>query len=185
MAKSSLDMAQAEVPLQIEWKAFELRPTGSPPMDENYKAMIRSRWEQTKAMAQQYGVVMEHHRFGVNTRLAHRSAKVVERLAPDQVNAYNMALFAAYFEHDLDISQEDVLVQVAEGLGIDGAALRAGLAAGEGREQVFEEQQFARSAQISGVPAFVFMDKYLVTGVRPADQLVAIVNQIQAQEGLA
>lgn len=185
MAKSSLDMAQTEVPLDIEWKAFELRPTGSPPMDERYKAMIMSRWGETQAMARQYGVVMNHHRFGVNTRLAHRSAKVVERLAPTLLNTYNMALFAAYFEHDLDISQEDVLVQVAEGLGIDGNALREGLAAGEGREEVFEEQQFARSANISGVPAYVFMDKYLVTGVRPPEHLVAIVKQIEAQEGLA
>lgn len=182
MGKASLDKAKTEVPLEIEWKAFELRPAGSPPMDESYKAMIESRWGETQAMARQFGVVMNTHRFGVNTRLAHRSAKVVGRLAPDLLNTYNMALFAAYFEHDLDIGKEDVLVQVAEGLGIDGTALREGLAAGEGREEVFEEQQFARAANISGVPAYVFMDKYLVTGVRPAEQLVAIVKQIQAQE---
>src|SRR5688572_11183276 len=120
MAKSSLDMAKQVVPIEVEWKAFELRPAGSPPMNEQYKAMIMSRWPQTQAMARQYGVEMKYHRFGVNTRLAHRSAKVVGRLAPEKVDAYNMALFAAYFEEDLDIGQEEVLVQVAESLGIDG-----------------------------------------------------------------
>lgn len=185
MGKASLDKAKSllDVPLEIEWKAFELRPEGSPPMDDEYRAMIESNWGQVSDMAQaQYGVTMKSHRFDINTRLAHRSAKVVERLAPEQLNAYNMALFAAYFEHDLDIGTADVLVQVAEGLGIDGAALRAGLDAGEGSEQVYVEQQFAREANITGVPAYIFLDKYLLSGVRPPEQLVAIVHQIQSQE---
>lgn len=185
MAKSSLDMAKTEIEVDVEWKAFELRPAGSPPMDEAYKARIEASWESVREMGRKFGVEMKTHDLGVNTRLPHRAYKVAQRIAPENSEAFNTALYEAYFEHSQNIGQLDVVLDVAEASGIDREALRVALDAGEGREAVFEEQQFARAANISGVPAFVFMDKYLVTGVRPPEQLVDIVRQIRAQEGVA
>jgi predicted DsbA family dithiol-disulfide isomerase len=184
MAKSSLDSVTESVPLDVEWRAFELRPEGSPPMDPAYRARVNESWPRVQQMGREFGVVMNSHRFGVNTRPAHQAYKVVQRLAPEQADAFNEAVYRAYWEFDQDIGDPDVLAQLAEDLGVDGDALRQSLAAGEALAEVIAEEEMGYMSGISGVPAFVFMDKYLVSGVRPPDQLQAIIAQIREREGL-
>lgn len=184
MAESSLDMAAAEIPIDVEWRAFELRPAGTPPMDPSYKARIESTWPQVIEMGRQYGVEMRTHRFGINTRAAHRALKIVQRLAPAQAKAFNDALFRAYFYDDQDIGDPEVLAALADALGIDGPALGEALAASEALAEVHAEERAGYQLGISGVPAFIFEDKYLVTGVLPPAQLVAAVEEVRRREGL-
>lgn len=182
MAKSSLDKAKQKVPLEVEWKAFELRPGGSLP-EPGYMTMIQSRWPQTIEMGRQYGVEMKSHSFGINTRPAHQALKIIERMAPQQAEAYNAAVFRAYFEDDEDIGEIDVLVRLANTLGIDGYMLRERLLADEALEEVLQEEQSAFQNGISGVPAFIFKDKYLLSGVCPPEQIERIVHQVREREG--
>jgi len=184
MAKSSLDTAMEQVDLTVEWKAFELRPGGSRP-DPNYVKMIQSRWPQTIQMGRQYGVEMRTHSFGINTRPAHKALKIVQEMAPAKTEAFNVAIFEAYFQDDADIGQIDLLTTLAKQLGIDGQAVESRLMANDTLQNVLNDEQFAFQNGISGVPAFIFMGKYLLSGVRPPEQLVAIVQQIKQQEGLA
>jgi predicted DsbA family dithiol-disulfide isomerase len=179
MAESSLDMARQTVAMDVEWRAYELRPAGSPPPDPAYMKMVESSWPRVQAMGEEFGVEMKTYRLGVNTRSAHRALKIVERLAPEQAHAYNIALFRAHFTEGRDIADDETLVALAEECGVDGAALREALAAGEALTEVHEEERAARELQITGVPAFIFADKYLLTGVRPTEQIVQIVQQIQ------
>ncbi len=183
MAKSSLDSVQQRITLDVEWRAFELRPQGGPPMDPAYRKRIEESWPRVQAMGREFGVEMKSHRFGVNTRSAHQAYKIVQRLAPEQADAFNTAIYRAYFEEDQDIGDAEVLVALAESLGIDGAALRERLEAGEALEEVVAEEELAYMSGISGVPAQVFMDKYLVSGVRPPEYIEAVVEQIREQEG--
>jgi len=182
MAKSSLDKARQKVALEVEWKAFELRPGGSLP-EPSYMTMIQSRWPKTIEMGRQYGVEMKSHSFGINTRPAHQALKIVQGMASEQAEAYNVAIFRAYFEHDEDIGDIDVLVQLANKLGIEGDMLRQRLLADEALQEVLYEEQGAYQNGISSVPAFIFKDKYLLSGVRPPEQLERVVHQIREREG--
>ena len=173
-----------EVDLTVEWKAYELRPGGSRP-DPAYAIMIESRWPETIRMGRQYGVEMRTHTLGINTRPAHQALKIVQEIAPAQTDAFNVAIFEAYFQDDADIGQVDVLSDLANELGIDGQTLASRLIANDELENVLEDEQFAFQNGLSGVPAFIFMGKYLLSGVRQPKQIVQIVQQIKQQEGLA
>ena len=152
-------------------------------MDPAYRKRIEESWPRVQAMGREFGVEMKSHRFGVNTRPAHQTYKIVQRLAPEQADAFNTAIYRAYFEEDQDIGDVEVLVALAESLDIDGAALRERLEAGEALVEVVAEEEMAYMSGISGVPAQVFMDKYLVSGVRPPEYIEAVVEQIREQEG--
>lgn len=123
---------------------------------------------------------MKSHRFGVNTRLAHRALKIVQQLAPEQTSAYNIALFRAYFEADQDIGGSSVLASLADELGVDGTTLRQRLATDEAEAQVLQEEAEAHASGITGVPALVLENKYLLSGVRPPEQIEAAIDQIRA-----
>lgn len=183
MAKSSLDKAMQNVELTVEWKAFELRPGGSRP-DPSYAKMIESRWPQTIQMGRQYGVEMRTHTLGIDTRPAHQALKIVQEMAPAKTDAFNVAIFEAYFQDDADIGQIEVLTNLANQLGVDGQALESRMNAQERLQHVLDDEDFAFQNGISGVPAFIFMDKYLLSGVRSPEQLVGIVQQIKQQEGM-
>jgi predicted DsbA family dithiol-disulfide isomerase len=184
MGQSSLDAVRQEIDLEVEWKAFELRPAGSPPPDPAYRARIDAGWPRVVAMGREYGVEMRSHRFGIDTRPAHRALKIVQRLAPALAEPYHMGLFRAYFTEDQDIGDPAVLRALAKELGIDGEAVARGLAADEALAEVLHDEEAAYEGGISGVPAFVFLDKYLLSGVRPAEQIKAIIEQIREREGV-
>ncbi len=177
-------MATQNVELAVEWKAFELRPGGTLP-DPSYAKMIESRWSQTIQMGRQYGVEMRTHTLGIDTRPAHQALKIVEEIAPEKTDAFNVAIFKAYFQDDADIGKIETLTTLATQLGIDHQAFTAGMMAKKHLQNVLDDEDFAFQNGISGVPAFIFMDKYLLSGVRSSEQLVEIVQQIKKQEGLA
>lgn len=182
MAESSLDQVARERPVEVEWKAFELRPSGSPPMDPQYKARVEQNWPRTVAMGRQYGVEMRTHRFGINTRPAHEATKFAEAHGtPEQARAYHDALFRAYFQDDHDIGDPAVLTRIASEVGLDADALREALEAGAYRQQVLAEERFAYEAGISGVPAFIFEDKYLLIGLHSPEQLASIMDRIEQE----
>jgi predicted DsbA family dithiol-disulfide isomerase len=184
MGESSLDSIRQEMGLEVEWRAFELRPAGAPPPDARYIEMVKGSWPRVIAMGQQYGIEMKSHRFGIDTRPAHRAFKIVQGLAPVQAEAFHMALFRAYFEEDQNIGDPAVLVSLANALGLDAGAVAQGLATGAALDEVLRDEQEAHESGITGVPAFIFMDKYLLSGVRPPEEMRAIIEQIRVQEGI-
>jgi predicted DsbA family dithiol-disulfide isomerase len=89
-----------------------------------------------------------------NTRLAHRLVSLAHR--EDQGLAALDALFAAHFRDGVDVADPDAaLTAVRDATGLD---LAAGLEAGEGEEQVAEDEGLAAAIGITGVPCFVVLD---------------------------
>lgn len=88
-----------------------------------------------------------------------------------------LALFKAHFTDNRDVSDPDVLIDVAASVGIDAAAAREVLDSGALVESVREKQKFWTSRGISGVPSMVFGGKYLVTGAQGAENYAQILRQ--------
>lgn len=185
MAVSSLDQVAEDEEVDIEWRAFELRPEGqsgrSSQEEERYRKMIEQKWPDTIEMGRQYGVEMKTHKWGVNTRPAHEGAKYAE--ANGAGDAYHWAVFKAYFEDGRDLGDIDVLVDIASDIGLDAEAFREAVESNRYRDEVLAEEQWAMQSGIRGVPAFIFEEKYLLTGVRPSDQLARVMQQIRAETG--
>lgn len=93
-----------------------------------------------------------------------------------------LALFDAFFAHRKNVSDPQVLAEVAGEIGLDRAAAAAMLEGGEKAELVRQKQQFWTSQGIQGVPAMVFERQHLVTGARGEENYANILEQLKAAQ---
>lgn len=106
---------------------------------------------------------------------AHRLIRLAE--STDRQPELVEALFAAYFNQGRDIGDQAVLLDVAEGVGMDREAAAAFLDSPEAVEAVEREDAAYRRAGVSGVPTFL-LDRYLLTsGAVPATELADMLRQ--------
>jgi predicted DsbA family dithiol-disulfide isomerase len=87
-------------------------------------------------------------------------------------------LFTAYFEDGRDIGNRDVLVEIASDVGMDSALVADLLDQGEDRELIEREDALAHRMGISGVPTFIFENKYLVSGAQDAETLAQVMDKV-------
>ena len=90
-------------------------------------------------------------------------------------------LMELYFRDGGDLTDTDVLVQAAADVGMDADSVRKRLATDEDVEKISADAQEASEKGISGVPTFVFAQKYAVSGAQPADQLARAIRQVSAE----
>ncbi|MCI5041045.1 MAG: DsbA family oxidoreductase [Donghicola eburneus] len=95
--------------------------------------------------------------------------------------ALKQAMFKAHFTDNLNMSDPDVLVQVAESVGLDATEAREVLDSGRHADAVRNKQQFWTSRGVTGVPAMIFAQKYLVTGAQGADNYGQILQRCLAE----
>ena len=73
------------------------------------------------------------------------------------------------------------LVQAAADCGLDGDEVRKRLATDEDVALISARAQEASDKGISGVPTYVFAQKYAVSGAQPAEQLARAIRQVSAE----
>lgn len=181
MQKASLDQLAETEDIEVVWKSFELRPNGAPPVPDSYKERIAAAWPRTRQMAKEhFGVDMQTHSWGVNSRLALEGAKFAEENGVGP--AYHEAMFRAHFVEDRDFGDLQILADLAEDVGLDRAEFLAAVENGLYAKQVDADVAQAHAYGISGVPGTIIENKYLVSGAQPFEALQDIVRQIKARE---
>lgn len=108
------------------------------------------------------------------SRRAHEAAKWAQ--TQDQFDAFNAALFRAFFERGEDISDLDVLRKLARDLDLDDASLRAALESKQFEPSVIADEREGAELGVHAVPAFVFARRYALTGVQPVAALEQMLN---------
>ena len=126
-----------------------------------------------------YGVEMNPGQMDGSSRVALIGAKFAE--AQGAGDAYHAAVFRAYWQEARAISDHDVLASIAASIGLDRAAFLAALDEPRYRDAVLTDVDLPRSYGLSGVPAVVFQDKYLVSGAQPYETLVRVTEQVRAE----
>lgn len=99
--------------------------------------------------------------------------------------ALKLALFAAYFTECRDISDHRVLADVAEEAGLARADAIDLLTSDLYASEVRETESAWRAHGISGVPAIVINDRYLISGGQPAEVFEQAIRRIIADSGMA
>jgi len=89
-------------------------------------------------------------------------------------------LFHAHHVDNDDLGNPDVLAAIAGDLGMDAAAVRADLAAGRDEDVVRQRIEQAAARGVTGVPFFIFNQRYAVSGAQPADALVDLLDRLAA-----
>lgn len=179
---------------RILWHPFELNPT-MPPEGQNLGEHIVEKYGSTPDQSAQNRAQMRDtgKALGIDFQLTPDS-RIVNSFSAHQMldfalsqglqHPLKMALFAAHFTDQRDVSDTDVLLDVAESVGIDRAAAAKAMESGALVEPVREKQRFWTSRGISGVPSMVFDSKYLLTGAQGAENYAQVLQRV-AQEQAA
>src|ERR1700759_4874846 len=90
-------------------------------------------------------------------------------------------LMELYFRDGGDLTDIDVLVQAAADIGLDAEDIRRRLATDEDVALVSGNAQEAADKGISGVPTYVFAQKYAVSGAQDPQMLAKAIRQVSAE----
>jgi predicted DsbA family dithiol-disulfide isomerase len=101
--------------------------------------------------------------------------------AQGKAAAMKQRLMELYFRDGGDLTDTEVLVQAAADCGLDAGEVRRRLASDEDVALISAQAQEASDKGISGVPTFVFAQKYAVSGAQPADMLARAIRQVSAE----
>ncbi|MCJ8164396.1 DsbA family oxidoreductase [Pontibacter sp. E15-1] len=88
------------------------------------------------------------------------------------------ALFYSYFTEGSDMNDTALLTRIGLDNGIPAAELEGFFEGEAGKTEVRKMEQWAQAAGITGVPAFIINDKYLISGAQPADAFHQVFSQV-------
>lgn len=167
--------------IEVVYRAYQLDPSappgGSMPAREAYARKFggEERADQiighVTRIAAASGIEFRMDRaIRASTMLAHRALHRVltTRGSADQA-ALKEELLRAYFTDGRNVGDIDVVVACAERAGLDAGDLREWLDTDGGVAEVVADIEAAQMRDITGVPAFVIDDRFLIPGAQEVD----------------
>jgi len=177
--------------IDVRWHPFELNPQ-MPDAGQNLQEHICEKYGITPQQSNEnrlrlttigaelgFTFKFDEHSRMVNTFQAHQLLHWAN--LNGQKHALKLALFAAYFTEQLDVNDLEVLLTAAESVGLDREEAKTVLSDGRHREAVRSEQEKWTSRGITGVPAMVFNEKYLMTGAQGIENYSQVMTKIVAE----
>jgi len=175
-----LEKLEQEFDVSIHWRAFELRPAGSPPIPPQHLARIEASQGMLKKRARdEYGLELNVGPFGIDSRPALIADKYAE--AQGKGAAFHEAVNHAYWQEARSIDAIAVLQEIAEQVGLDNEHFAEVLKNPAYDAAVSADIDLAREYGLTAVPALVFADKYVVMGAQPYATLRQIAEKILAE----
>ncbi|KQY20511.1 disulfide bond formation protein DsbA [Cellulomonas sp. Root485] len=175
--------------VEVTWRAYELSPStpvgpGIPEIDAlaRHKGIPRDQvtrmFAQVTAVAAGEGLAYDFDRaIAANTFAAHRLVHLARTTGgPELAERVLEALFSAHFEHGADLGDDDTLVRIVSGAGVDAEAARATLDGDDGADAVRADEDEARALGVTGVPFFVVDRRIAVSGAQPADVFTQLLE---------
>ena len=187
----AMDSVADEFRFEIAWHPFELNPQLGPEgenADEHLarkygigpEEVARNRQHITD-MGQRLGFRFHYDadRKVYNTFDAHR----ILYWAQEQGNQtdISLALFEAYFSDGLNPSAPDVLVSIAERLGLNAQRVNAILESDDYADAVRDAEDHYRRMGIQAVPAYIINERYLISGGQEPDVFTQAFRQIASE----
>ena len=159
----------SEFDVDFDVCAFDLKP-GIPPeglsREQAYAGRVYPSGyiDSMIQTARDAGIDMKRPPIIPNTRKAHEAtefARDAGRLLP-----FHRAVFTAYWEREENIGDVGVLCRIGADAGLDPDALREALSDGRYTTEVEEQIGWTRAAGITGVPTFIFEEKFALVGAQ-------------------
>lgn len=176
----ALEELKRERDVEVRIRPFELRPDPVPTLLPEDDYLPRVWGKSVYPMAQRLGIDISLPTVSPQPRT--EKAFMVLQLAQERglAEKYSEAMFKAFFQDDLDIGQDEVIVAVAMSVGLDRAEVEDALASDERRVQQQADQEHAvNTVGITMVPS-VLVDGHPVHGVPSASRLTAFVDSVTA-----
>lgn len=194
MGLKSLEQALARVgdsiTAELHFQPFELNPQMAPEGEDTTEHLARKYGSTpAQAAANKENIRVRGAELGFtfnlgqrnriyNTFDAHRLLHWAE--LEGHQHALKQALFDAYFTLGQNPSDHDLLMQVAEQVGLDPVRALAILESDEFADDVREREQFYTSQGIHSVPTIIINDRHLISGGQPPEVFEQALRQIAA-----
>jgi predicted DsbA family dithiol-disulfide isomerase len=114
-----------------------------------------------------------------NTKKAHMLLLLA--IQQGKQNALKEALMKAYFTDGVDLSNQENLIQLAEGVGLSGN-LQQFLQTKANENHVVELEKQMQQLGISGVPFFIINNKTGVSGAQPTETFIEIFKELEIEK---
>lgn len=188
----ALDELNAHEKVEINWLPFELNPT-MPPEGQNRNDYIREK----------YGLTPEQGKANRDNLISRGAELGYAFNFPDDGRVYNtfnahrliywakehnlqtqlkLALFDLFFQQQGNPSDNKDLLKCVEKVGLDNSLATQVLESDNYINEVRQELSFAKNNGISSVPAFIFENKYLISGGQPKEVFINALLELQKEK---
>ena len=192
----SVKLLQDELDIEVRWMPFELNPDLPPEgkrQDEHLAAVygrspeeVAAMREQMKATAARAGFPMDFTGEGAeppammwNTFETHKLLRwALAEGGPDAQTRLKLALLKAHFQQRRNVSDRQVLLDIAEAEGFDRAKASEALADEALAIATRVEEERGRRAGINSVPSFVIDGQYLIQGAREPEDYAQMLRRV-------
>ena len=172
----------------IHWHPFELNPN-MPSEGQNLREQIIEKYGSTKQESDASRVRMTEagqevgfeFNFNDDTRM-HNTFNLHQLLhfadQQGRMHELKQALFTAHFTNNRDISDINVLADIAAETGLDRSESLAVLEGQFFAKEVRAEEQHWQQQGIQSVPAIIFNERHLVSGAQGVENYISILEQL-------
>ena len=181
-----IERLRREHGVRVKWVQFPLHPD-TPPEGRSLEELFAGRGydipkmqAQMRARMAAEGLPYGERKMTYNSRLAQELGKWAETQPGGE--AVHDALFRAYFVDGRNIGDAEVLVQIAESVGLPANEAREVITRRTYKAAVDADWQKAQDYGVTGVPTFV-TGGHGVVGAQPYEVLEQLVEQAGASRG--
>lgn len=200
--EKALGLLENPVEAEIWWHPFELNPD-MPEEGEDIASHVMRKYgstpEQGRANRKRLSELGESLGFAFNhgasdgggkrifnTFKAHKLLSIfANERGPAAQTKLKLALFAAYFQEGRDVSDDAVLLDIAEANGMARDVAKSWIADDPLTQAVRHEQAEWRDRDIQGVPAIIFDSKFMVPGAQSAETFANVIGKVLAKRDAA
>lgn len=184
------EYTEHQIVTEIEWLPFELNPN-MPSGGENLREHLAAKYGTTLEgsiaarkkitdMGAELGFTFNY--FDEMRMFNTRKAHMLIHKAADFGKQHDMklAMFKGFFTDQQIMDDEDTLVNIAKSVGLSEEAATQALADEGLNRAVVDSQNIWRQRGVNAVPAFIFDDKYMVTGAQEPQTFIQIISRINS-----
>ncbi len=186
--EAALEKYSGPEKIEVVWRSFELDPKAQKSQQIKIHDLIAKKYGRTAEWAQENNerLTAQGKTIGIdfdfnsiiptNSFDAHRLLHFA-RAENKENNAVAQLLFSAYFCQGQDIAQPSVLADIVVKAGLSADRWNQVFLGQDFASDVRNEESQAQELGITGVPAFVFNRKHLVSGAQPVEAFLEVLNE--------
>ena len=190
IGKTKLDRALEKHPEHdfiIEWHPFQLNPS-MPSKGMDRREYLEAKFGGKEEAVRVYGDIAN----AAETAAVEINFESIQR-TPSTLNAHRLLhwaalegkqnalvdrLFKAYFQKGQDISNHDVLVEIASSTGMNAELTRRLLKTDSDANDIQDRDAAARERGVSGVPCFVIGNHYVIQGAQDTELWEKVIIEL-------
>ncbi len=180
--------SRPDLDFEIKWTPYQLNPT-MPREGKNRREYYQNKFGESgtknlRTMLSDAGADSginfcdKPEAMAPNTLSAHLLMEIAEQNESIDMDVLSEKLFIAHHVDCENIGDIQVLLRIAQESGMQATDIREKLSSLEDESRVSEIIQQSQKRGISGVPTFIFNNKYAVSGAQTAENLSQTFDQI-------